>query len=72
MAKLPIPTGQIDCIVDRHHVCDSDGVIKADIEKRMTDPKFTPAIKRACLNYAVKRHRRNQNLYHRVVTGNLK
>jgi hypothetical protein len=64
-----IPTGQIDWIVNRHHVADTDAEVQADIERRMTDPKFTPAIKRKCVAYALKRHERNRTLFLRVMRG---
>jgi hypothetical protein len=64
-----IPTGQIDWIVNRHHVGDTDAEVQADIERRMSDPKFTPAIQRRCIAYALKQHKRNRTLFLRVMRG---
>lgn len=66
---IKIPTAQIKWLVDRHNVSDTNEEVKADIEKRMSGPQFTPAVRRACLAYAAKCHNRNRVLYRYVMSG---
>lgn len=71
MATKKIPTGQIEWLVNRHHVGDTDAEIQADFDRRMTSPEFTPAIKRKVITHALKHHAKNRALFYRVATGRL-
>ena len=70
MKKKLIPESSIEWLVARLHVSKTDDEVRAEIVRR-TGPEWTPeAIKRAC-DYAVKCHKKNQDLYARVMSGRL-
>jgi len=57
-----VPTYQLDRRLGRVHVRTPDAEVVAMIEEAMatrTDPRWTPAIKRQTVRYALWRHHRN-------------
>ncbi len=66
---MEIPKQSIKWLVDRHHVGDSDEAIRTDVRNRATAPEWTAASVKAAEKYAVKCHRKNQDLYNRVMSG---
>jgi hypothetical protein len=60
----------IDWLVNRHHACASDALVKGDMLKRLKGD-VSARTKRQVLGYAIRKHRRNQRLYLRVLRGNI-
>ena len=69
--KLDIPKLSIEWIVGRLHVGASDEAVKANIRNRCTPGVhgWTEAQIVEAEEYAVKCHRKNQDLYRRVMSG---
>jgi hypothetical protein len=67
---MKIPTVTIEWIVNRYHVGTPDAEIEQNIRSR-AKAAGTLAEKRiqAMVDYAIEHHRKNQSLYHSVVTG---
>ena len=71
MTKLELPKQSIQWLVACFHVSTSDDEIRAEIRKHCTSTDWTPARILAAEKFAVKCHRKNQDLYHAVMTGRL-
>jgi hypothetical protein len=70
--KLDIPKGSIEWIVNKLHVGTSDEAVKTNIRKRCTpDGGWSEAAIVKAEEYAIKCHRKNQDLYRRVMSGRL-
>lgn len=57
-----VPTRDVDRILGWTHVATPDDVMVAMLNERMatvTDPRWTPAIRRQTVRYALWRHHRN-------------
>lgn len=67
-----VPTIVIDRKLGRVHVGTSDSEVTAMIEEALaavTDPRWTPALRRQTLRYALWRHHRNLAEYAWVMGG---
>lgn len=65
-----VPQGQIDWLMGRIHCGTPDAEVEADIRKRLaSNPKATPEMVQACVDYALAVHHDDQDLYHSVTTG---
>ena len=64
-----IPEGKIAWLVNEYHVATDFSTIKADLEKRMTDPYWTEERKQAVYDYALQVHNHNRRVYNSVVSG---
>ncbi len=64
-----VPRGDINWLMGRVHVGTDETEIAADIRKRCTAPGYTPAIVRQSIAYALECHKRNRDLYSRVMRG---
>ena len=69
--KLSIPKASIEWIVARMHVSESDEYVKTDIRHRCTTNGWTEKSIVQAEVYAVKCHRKNQELYRAVMSGKL-
>ena len=71
--KLGIPKQQIDYVVSKLHVGTSDEDVQRILADRIGKAKVAwpnAAVKQA-LGYAIQSHRKNQDLYGKVMSGNL-
>jgi hypothetical protein len=68
MTRFKVPQVEIDFIVAKHHVGDSDDKIRADIRARAVG-RLTDSQLRRCEEYAVKSHAANRRLYAAVMGG---
>lgn len=69
-----VPTHFLDWKLDRLHAATPDAEVVALIEASLattTDPRWTPALRRQTVRYALWRHHRNFALYAAVMTGSL-
>ncbi len=67
-----VPTYSIDWLLAREHCATPDEVIVEQITERIAiqaDERWTPAIKRQTLRYALWRHHRNYAEYAAVMRG---
>jgi len=64
-----VPRGDINWLMGRVHVGVTDEEITADITKRCSAPGYTPALIRQSIRYALICHKRNRDLYNRVMRG---
>jgi hypothetical protein len=69
-----VPTMAIDHHLGRVHVGTSDAEVKADIEQMVAraaanDPRWTPALRRQAVKYALWSHHRNQAEYEWLMSG---
>lgn len=64
----PIPYGQIQWLVDKMHVGTSDEDVTKDLVARMDG--WNDREKQAAIEFALKVHAHNRNLFHQVNTGN--
>lgn len=71
--EVEIPKGQIEWLVNKIHVGTPDEEVAADFEKRMNKnmPELDEKTKKAVIAYALKVHKRNQDEYHKVMSGRL-
>lgn len=70
--QLPaaVPSQQIEWIVARMHVSDTDAEVRNAIADRAAEnPKWTKRLIEAAQDYAVYCHRKNRALYTFVTTG---
>jgi hypothetical protein len=70
---LKIPKGQIDFIVNKYHVGTPAKEIEDDIRKRATKSKtpWPSSMLNKAVEYAMKQHVKNQDLYGKVMSGDL-
>lgn len=61
---------EIDWLMGRVHVGTPDEEVRANIEKRCKKAGFDAKLTRRCIDYAIKAHRKNQQDYTDVMTGN--
>lgn len=76
MASKAIPKREIEWIINRLHVSETDASIRADIHMRLRGNPWiaTPAGQRfegRCVAYALKIHAANRGLYQRLTAGRL-
>lgn len=64
-----VPKKQIEWIMGNVHVGTPDAEVVADWQKRCARAKLAPALAKACIAYALKIHRKNQDLYNAVMSG---
>jgi hypothetical protein len=62
-----VPRNDIKWYIARLHVGTADEEIEANIKERCADPAYTPALIRQSVAYALECHKRNRDLYHRVM-----
>ena len=69
--NVKTPRNDIRYVVGNMHVSTSDSDITAEVEKRLAKagPEFTAAIRRECIEYALRYHTANRDLYHHVMRG---
>jgi hypothetical protein len=60
---------QIDWLMGRVHVGTPDEEVRANIEKRCKKAGFDAKLTRRCSDYAIKAHRKNQQMYSDVMSG---
>lgn len=70
--RKQIPKGQIEWLVGNMHVGVPDDEVRADIEARARKAGASASFAKACGNYAVTVHHRNQKLYNDVMGGRLR
>lgn len=67
-----VPRYDVNWLMGRVHVSLSDTQVEADIRRRCRNVDgMTEALIKATVRYALIVHHRNQDLYHRVMTGRL-
>jgi len=64
-----VPRGQIDWLLARVNVCTPDEEIAADFAHHATINNASPALIRAVVEYALKRHHKNLADYRAVMRG---
>lgn len=64
-----VPKKQIEWIMGNVHVGTSDAEVLAEWKKRCA--KLPAALAKACTAYALKVHRKNQDLYNDVMSGSI-
>lgn len=74
MARTPrlpkdIARGQLDWIVDAHHVADRNVTVIRGLRRRMNAPGWTKAKRKAAYRYAIHRHANNRKLCVTVYRG---
>jgi hypothetical protein len=65
------PRRDIGYVVDKLHVSRSDSEVTEIVESRIPkdNPKFTVAIRRQCIKYALLQHTKNRDLYYHIAKG---
>jgi len=64
-----IPRADIRWLVGHRHAASAADEIAADVRKRCNNPFFTPRLIEQSVAYALECHRRNRELYRRVMRG---
>lgn len=66
-----VPQAEIRWLVGRYHVGTSDADIEWDIRRRAKGPRWTPAMVKKTVAYALKVHHENQKMYNDVMSGRI-
>ena len=66
-----VPRHSISQLMARVHVGTSDDDISADIRKRCNAPGYTERLIKQSIAYALECHKRNRDLYRRVMSGRI-
>jgi hypothetical protein len=70
--RLPIPKAQLDWLVGRMHVGESNEHVEAEVRKRTVGEGWTEARVKEAVTYALKQHARNRQMYNDVMRGNFR
>lgn len=70
-AMKQIPKSEIDFLVGRFHVSEEPSVVEADMRKRAVRAKWPAAAIEASVQYAVKQHAANLQMYQDVMGGRI-